>query len=51
VYNMKRKPFLEFVGHIPYLVGYSAGKVVSAVRFCSFAIRAGYLDAIKNENW
>jgi len=48
---MKKKPFLEFLGSIPYYLGYLAGKTVSAVRFCRFAIQAGYMDAIKNESW
>lgn len=51
MYNMKKKPFLEFLSHIPYLLGYSAGKIVSGIRFCWFAAMAGYLDAIKSENW
>lgn len=50
MYNMKKR-FLEFLGGIPYCLGYLVGKIVSAVRFCRFAIQAGYMDAITNESW
>jgi len=51
MYNMKKNSVLEFLGHIPYWAGWLAGKIVSAVRFCVFAIQAGYLDAIRDEPW